>query len=162
MQRIIEDYTGKQVTVECLGCMYRERGTNVPGFIVDTDLFHAHQDFVIPIPGFVILTTKRHIKSVDEFTPEESRQFMDILIRIRKALRSALGIKTVYLVQEEDALSGHFHLWIFPRYDWMEEKFGREMQSIKPILEYALEHMKTEENTRSIHEAVKKLCNYLK
>ena len=45
-----------------------------------------------------------------------------------------------------------------PRHKWMIEKFGKVMKNIKPIQEYALENMKTEENINQIKET----CEILK
>jgi len=96
---------------------------------------------------------------VDEFTKEERADFIEFLYRLRKTMREALDIQVVYLIQEEDT-SHHFHVWIFPRYDWMAEKFGRKIQSVRPIMEYARENMKTLDNLKNIDEAVKKIKKY--
>ena len=75
-------------------------------------------------------------------------------------MREKLDIQTVYLVQEEDT-SHHFHLWVFPRYEWMVEKFGRKIQSVRPIMEYAREHMKTKDNLKKVDDATKKMKQFL-
>lgn len=74
-------------------------------------------------------------------------------------MREALGIQVVYLIQEEDT-SDHFHVWMFPRYPWMTEKFGRKIQSVRPIMEYARESLKTPENLKQVDEATAKLKQY--
>ena len=154
--RVLQDYKGNSREVDCLGCA-RERGEITQGSILHSDYFDAHQDFEIPIPGFVIISSRRHIKSFDEFTDQEQLDFMAVLKRVRSAMRTALQIETVYFVQEEDT-SHHFHAWLFPRYDWMEEKFGRKIQSVRPIMEYSREHMKTPENLAKVEKAFKKLA----
>ncbi len=156
--RAIEDYRGEKREIACLGCYYREAGEDVPGHILSADLFHAHQDHEIPIPGFVILSTRRHIKSIDEFTDEEAREFIDLVRRIRRALREALGIERIYFIQEEDT-PDHFHVWFLPRYEWMEDeaRFGRKVSSARPVLEYAREHLKTPENLEAVETVVRKL-----
>ncbi len=163
MTRTIEDFTGIKKEVECIGCACAAAGKDVSGFIIESDLFHAHQDQEVPISGFVILSTKRHIGSVDEFTDEEAKEFIDLLRKIRRAQRKILGIETVYLIQEEDT-ADHFHLWMLPRYEWMndEEKFGRRVSSARPILKYAKEHMKTKENIAKVVESASKLRTFLK
>lgn len=162
MTRTIEDFTGKKKEVSCIGCACAEAGKNVPGFVFETDLFHAHQDQEVPIPGFVILSTKRHVESIDTFTDEEATEFVTLLRKIRSAQREVLGIETVYLIQEEDT-ADHFHMWLLPRYEWMkdEEKFGRRVSSARPVLKFAQENMKTPENIAEVKESAEKLRNFL-
>ena len=148
--------------VECIGCAITQARKNVLGYIVETDLFHAHQDYENPIPGFVVLSTKRRIKSVDEFTDEEAIEFIELVRKIRKAQRRVFGIKTVYFIQEEDTIGSHFHLWFLPRYEWMNdvEKFGHKVSSARPVLQFAKTHMKTPENIAAVKEAAEKLRSY--
>lgn len=155
MTRVIEDYTGKREEIDCIGCHHSALGDAVKGALVVTDLFHAHQDHEIPIPGFIILATRRHIGRIDEMTDEEATEFMSLVRRIRHAMRTALGIHEVYLVQEEDT-DDHFHLWLLPRYDWMkdETKFGHKVSSARPVLEYARTTMKTPENIAAVDAAI--------
>ena len=158
MEREITDIQGRKITTECLGCA-RERGEIGAGSILRTQHFDAHQDYEIPIPGFVILSSRRHIKSVDEFTEEEQREFIETLCKVRKAMRTAMGVETAYVVQEEDT-SHHFHVWLFPRHEWMTQ-FGRKIQSGRPIMEYAREHMKTPESLAAVEDAVLKMKSAL-
>lgn len=151
MKRDFVNYQGQKKAVDCLGCD-RERGDITIGGIVQTAFFDAHQDFEIPIRGFVILSSRRHIQSMDEFTTEERVDFMNLIVELRRALRETLGIDIVCIIQEEDT-SHHFHVWIFPRYPWMEEQFGRKIESVRPIMEHARSHMKTNENLKIIEEA---------
>lgn len=162
MARTIEDFTGVKKEVDCLGCAIVEAGKDVPGYVIETDFFHAHQDHEVPLSGFVILSSKRHIKSVDEFTDEEASDFIDLVRKIRSAQREVLGIDTVYFVQEEDTRD-HFHLWFLPRYEWMNdaEKFGQKVSSARPVLAYARAHMKTPEIIAEVKESAEKLRKYL-
>ena len=157
-EKNIVDLTGKTKKIACLGCD-RENGLIDLGNIVKSEYFDAHQDYEIPIPGFVIISSRRHIQSIDEFTDDEQQDFIRFLCRLRSAQRQFLGIEVIYLVQEEDT-SHHFHVWMFPRYDWMEEKFGRKIQSVRPIMEYARENMKTEANIQEVEAATQKLKQF--
>lgn len=158
-QQNISDLQGKTKLIDCLGCA-RERGEITQGNIFKSQYFDVHQDYEIPIPGFLILSSRRHIQSVDEFTSEEQADFIAFLVRVRLAMRQALGIATVYLVQEEDT-SHHFHVWIFSRYDWMAKQFGTKIESLRPIMEYARKHMKTKENLEKVDSAVEKVKQLL-
>lgn len=154
----IVDLKGQEKKITCLGCA-REKGEVTLGNIIKTKHFDAHQDYEIPIPGFVIISSRRHIQSVDEFTDEEQRDFIEFLCRLRSAQRQVLGIDVVYIVQEEDT-SHHFHVWMFPRYDWMAKKFGRKIPSVRPIMEYARENLKTKENIKKVEAATLQLKQF--
>ena len=133
----------------------------MPGFVYQTESFHAHQDQEIPILGFIVLASKRHIQSIEELTEVEAVEFVSIVRQIRRALREELSIEKVYLVEEE--LSKHFHLWLFPHHDWMNDpKFGKRIASLRPVMDYAKENMKTPENIAAVLEAAEKLRQYLK
>lgn len=163
MTRIIEDFTGTKKEVRCIGCACTEAGKDVPGYVIETELFHAHQDQEVPIPGFVILSTKRHIESITDFTDAEASEFIMLARHIRQAQREVLGIENVYLIQEEDTVD-HFHLWLLPRYDWMKDEahFGSKVGSARNVLKFARENMKTPENIALVNESAEKLRKYLK
>ena len=157
MTKEITDIRGTTVTLDCLSCAIAQNKVEIRGgSVIRSEYFDVHQDFEIPIPGFMILTSLRHLKAVDEFTEEEAADFIQVLRRARKLQRDVLGIDTVYLHQEEDT-SHHFHLWMFPRYDWMEPQFGRKSESMRPIMEYAREHLKTDTNLKKLDEDVARL-----
>lgn len=156
---VIIDYQGNPTQVSCLGCARENGEMERVGTVLTTEHFDAHQDFEIPIPGFIIISSRRHFDSVDEFTKEEKVDFIDILTRVRSGMRKALDIDTVYLIQEEDT-AHHFHVWVFPRYDWMSEKYGKKTPSLRPIMEYAQENLKTAENLMDVEKAIMRLKDY--
>ncbi|HII29435.1 TPA: hypothetical protein HA317_00015 [Candidatus Woesearchaeota archaeon] len=57
-------------------------------------------------------------------------------------MRDVLKIRHVYIFQNEDS-KHYFHLWVFPRHKWMN-RFGRKIESVRPIIEYAKENMANE------------------
>jgi len=129
---------------KCLGCLIEEGKLDASAFsLLLTKHFMVNQNFEVPIPGFYIISTRRHIFSVDEFTEEECAEFARILKLIRQGMREALDVKIVYLFQNE-AGNSHFHLWIFPRLEWME-KFGANVESVHNIINYAKANMRTKE-----------------
>ena len=157
----VTDIAGNRKVIGCIGCAIQNGGAESPGgLIAESVHFTAGQDYEIPISGFVIVASKRHIQSIDEFTESEQKDFIEFLCRVRKALREALGVKVVYLIQEEDT-SSHFHVWMFPRYGWMREKFGAKIESVRPIMEYARKHLKTSENLGEVAATTEKLRHYL-
>ncbi len=145
---------------KCLSCQI-VKGTKetIGGTILDTKYFHAHQDFAYPIPGLVILASKRHIYSIDEMSEEEAYEYIDALRKIRTAQRTALGIDKVYYFYNEDT-THHFHTWMVPRYDWMNE-FGRSVESVRPVLLHAKDNMKDDISIAKVKQAAKKLAEEL-
>jgi diadenosine tetraphosphate (Ap4A) HIT family hydrolase len=159
--RTITLSNGKTVEVECLSCALTS-GMIEPdgGVIIETEYFHAHQDVAYPIEGLVILASKRHIKCLDELTEAERLDYINILTSIRKAQREVLGIEYVYYFYNEDT-THHFHTWMVPRYDWMNE-FGRSVESVRPVLLHARNHRNTVENNQKVMKAIEALRNELK
>jgi diadenosine tetraphosphate (Ap4A) HIT family hydrolase len=154
--RTITLSNGKSVEVECLSCALTS-GLVMPdgGVIIETEHFHAHQDVAYPIEGLVILASKRHMKCLDELTEEERLDYINILTKIRKAQREILGIEYVYYFYNEDT-THHFHTWLVPRYEWMNE-FGRSVESLRPVLLHARNHRNTEENHQKVLFAIEAL-----
>lgn len=151
---------GNTVEVECLSCALTS-GLVEPdgGVVIETEHFHAHQDVAYPIKGLIILASKRHIKCFDELTEEEKIDYLNILTKIRKAQREVLGIKYIYYFYNEDT-THHFHTWMVPRYEWMEE-FGRSVESVRPVLLHARNNMNDKENVKEVIEAIKHLTETL-
>jgi diadenosine tetraphosphate (Ap4A) HIT family hydrolase len=158
--RTITLSNGKKVEVECLSCALTS-GLIEPdgGVIIETEYFHAHQDVAYPIEGLVILASKRHIKCLDELTEVERLDYINIMTSIRKAQRDVLGIDYVYYFYNEDT-THHFHTWMVPRYEWMNE-FGRSVESVRPVLLHARNQMNTVENNQKVMKAIEDLKNAL-
>ena len=126
--------------------------------VITTELFNISQDWEVPIPGFLIIAPLRKIRSIDEFSQEEAAEFINLLQKVRKGMREVLGIEDVYFFQNEDT-EHFFHFWIFPRLEWME-KFGRKIESVRPIMNYAKENMVNEKVFQEVREYVKKMREY--
>jgi diadenosine tetraphosphate (Ap4A) HIT family hydrolase len=147
---------GETVEVECLSCAVTG-GIVEPtgGVIYEDEFFHAHQDVAYPIPGLVILASKRHIYCMDELTEDESNRYIELVRRIRAAQRKELGIDYVYYFYNEDT-SHHFHLWMVPRYEWMQQ-FGRSVESLRPALLHSRNTMNDGENIKHVIKCIEKL-----
>ncbi len=120
--------------------------------------FTIHQDWEVPIPGFFIVAPKRAIRTLDEFTEEEVIEYILLIRRLRSGMKEIIKIHDVYFFQNEDT-KHNFHLWVFPRYDWMEQ-FGRKIESVRPIMNYAKQHMLDEKTFGLVRGYVKKMKNY--
>ena len=127
--------------------------------IITAKYFDVHQDWEVPISGFFIVAPLRKLKSIDEFTDEEAIEFINLIRKVRKGMRNVLKIEEVYFFQNEDTEHG-FHLWIFPRHKWME-KFGRKIQSVRPIMNHAKENMLSDDVFNEVKEYVKKMKEFM-
>jgi diadenosine tetraphosphate (Ap4A) HIT family hydrolase len=123
--------------------------------IIVTAHFDVHQDREVPIPGFFIVEPLKKMKSVADFSQDEAEEFIKLACALRKNMRDVLGIEDAYLFQNEDSEHG-FHLWLFPRHAWMEQ-FGRKIQSVRPIMNHAKEHLRTEAAVAEVKSAVERM-----
>ncbi len=140
----------------CLGCsLHRGDRNTIGGVIAASHHFEVRQDYAVPIPGFMIIASKRHVKSLDEFSKEERADFIEFVCAVRLQMRRCLNAQEVTMVQEEN--SGHFHLWLFPWYAWMQP-FGNSVAAMKAIMRYAQEHFRDqvyENEVRCVAEKLK-------
>jgi len=146
--------------VDCLGCAIG-RGEVVPpgGLIAATPHFVAHADPEIPIPAFLILAARRHVRSIAEMPAEEAQEWFRLVYAARTAMNTWSNglteardrILDVTLIQEER--SGHFHLWLFPWYAWMSERYPHSLTSIRVILQDAREQRRTPANAAAVSAA---------
>ena len=153
------DIFGKNWEMECMGCAISNGEMDVPGGILyETELFQLHQDPTNPIPGFLIISIKRHIGSFIEFTHNEKLEFIEILCKARNALEKINGIKYCTIIQEERA--PHFHTWILPYYEWMEEVKHGTIDTIIPLLQYSKQNWKTIEKINQVINTADKIKKY--
>lgn len=150
----------EEATKFCTSCALRAGQIScIGGVVAVTQHFIVWQDYTVPIPGFMIITSLRHIQGMGEFTADERSDFIELLYQVRRAMEQALGIKTVYIIQEEDA--SHFHVWLFPRYEWMQVH-GTKIKSVKPIMIWAKEYLNISENIRKVEQAAHALRDYMR
>jgi diadenosine tetraphosphate (Ap4A) HIT family hydrolase len=124
--------------------------------ILLTKTFDVHQDWTVPIPSFFIVASRDDSKkSFADFDDEEITELGNTLKKVRTAMRDTLNIENVYIFQNEDTDHG-FHIWMFPRYDWMNT-IGTKIQSVRPIIEYAKDNMNTKETLSEIHNVSDKM-----
>ncbi len=126
-----------------------------------TENFDVHQDWGVPIPGFFIIASRKGRISLDEFDIEEANEFFNLVRKLRKGMKDILDIKTVCFFQNEGTHHKLFHMWIFPRYEWMN-KFGEKIESIRPIIDHARSSMVNDGVFEEIKDMVRKMRDYMK
>ena len=153
------DFLGNEWHFNCMGCAIVNGDIQVPGGVIyDGDVAILAADPEIPIPGFLVVNIKRHVRSLSELNQKERHEVADVIACAEKALKT-LGISEVTLVQEER--SSHLHFWIFPNYAWMTEKYGKGIAYLREISAYAKESV-TDESRREVLEAIEKVREYFK
>lgn len=71
-----KDFLGNEWDIDCMGCAISNRSMSVPGgFIQRTQHFCVHQDPQIPLPGFLVIASLRHIQSISDMRESNTRNF---------------------------------------------------------------------------------------
>ena len=153
------DFLGNTYEYECMGCSI-EKGEIIPsgGIIYKDEYFILAQDPEIPIDGFIIINSRRHINSFVEMTENERNSFIELLYKSEKAIKELNIAEKVTIVQEER--SKHLHVWIFPHHDWMNEKFGKGISYLRDICAYAQEYA-TQDDKDKILNDVNRIREYI-
>jgi diadenosine tetraphosphate (Ap4A) HIT family hydrolase len=117
------DFLGKEWDIHCMGCAISDGSMPVPGgFIQKTRYFCVHQDPLIPLPGFLVIASLRHIQSLADMRQDEYEEFAALLKWTHQAIKQVVPIENLTIVQEES--SHHFHLWFFPWTQTVVEEYG--------------------------------------
>ena len=152
------DFLGNVWNYDCMGCAISRGEIKIPGgSIYEGKYIILGADPEIPIPGFFVITTKRHINSFSELNKEERVEIGNIIFYAEKALKELNIVKEITLVQEER--SKHFHIWIFPNYNWMNEKFGKGITYLRAISQYARENI-NEDGIKEVLNVIEKTRKY--
>jgi diadenosine tetraphosphate (Ap4A) HIT family hydrolase len=149
----IIDIQSNEYTCDCIGCAIAV-GEIIPpgGMICESEHFILHQDPEVPIRGFLIIASKRHIQSIAQMSEAEAAELLSLVYRARLSQEQLRQLNEVRIIQEE--CSGHFHLWLLPWEAWMEGKFVNSLASVREMMRYAKKERRTEENVREILEEV--------
>ena len=147
-----KDILGNEINCDCIGCAIAKGDLQLPGGIIyDGKSIILGADPEIPIPGFLIITSKRHINSFSELSKEERIEIGDVLVAAEKSIKELCKNAEITLVQEER--SSHFHIWIFPTYDLMIEKFGKGISKLRDISSYVRENASEAERAAVVEAA---------
>jgi len=148
---IIESANGKKKDINCIGCALQNGQIEViGGKVFDGKYFDITQDYEIPIPGFMVLSSKRHVTNSKEFNDDEKKEFDDVIPKLFKAIRISTDTKEVQMLVSYKGTKGapsHFHVALLPRYEWMTNL------SLKDIFEKG----KKDKNLDKVKDVIKKI-----
>lgn len=142
---------------KCMACEICNGKYTPPGggILFNDENFIVHQDPYVAIPGFFIISPKRHIYSIDEMTPLELNCLGRIIAITVKAVKEVANIEHITVIQEEKISEGHLHLWIFPWHDFVLSKYAHSLNNIRIIAEYFKSDMHYQEHTITVAEKAK-------
>ena len=128
------DFLGKEWEIDCMGCAIADGSMSVPGgFIRESKSFVVHQDPLIPLPGFLVIASLRHLRSISEMTDAEYEEFATLVRITHQAIKEVTKIEHLTIVQEERSI--HFHLWFFPWTNEVVERYGSpSLSKIRDIM----------------------------
>jgi diadenosine tetraphosphate (Ap4A) HIT family hydrolase len=117
-----------------MGCAISDGSMSVPGgFVYRTHYFCVHQDPLIPLPGFLVIASTRHIQSIAEMEETGYGEFTRLIKDSHTAIKEVTRVEYLTLVQEES--SSHFHLWFFPWAQELIERYGNpSLSKIREIM----------------------------
>ena len=152
------DFLGNEWKFDCMGCAISKGEIKIPGGIIYEGKYTIlGADPEIPIPGFLIVNIKRHVNSFSELNKEERNEIGNVIAYAEKALKELNIVQEVTLVQEER--SKHLHIWIFPNYTWMTEKFGKGITYLRDISEYTQKNA-SEVDVKEVLNVVENIRKY--
>lgn len=157
---IRKNFLGKEFEVDCVGCSIVEETFETPGgFIFQTNHFVMHQDPEIPIEGFFCISSKRHFKFYYEMNSDEQKELSTLIFRARE-IACKINPSIEYSIIFEEG-SKHFHIWLFPRLEWMNE-FPNSLSSIRDIMNYSRSNQTSSDHISKILNVVERAKEIVK
>jgi len=164
--KIVKSFDGRMIEIgDCMGCAKAEDVTNKninPGEIIKTKNFDISQDFELPINGFIVIGSLRHVQSINEMTCQEKQELITLIDVLLSTLKK-LNVCKQYNVIWEEKDNCHFHVWLMPRHSYLREATGRNItKAIGDVFDFAKNNLRTEENISEIYNTIEKLKAELK
>ena len=148
----MKTYNNKNIEYNgCPGCAYSNHEFALDcGMAFENDRFNMSQDWELPIKGFFIVSPKRHIEKFNELTMEEINEMFSIVNKTTSILRrNSICERFDYIFEEKE--NKHLHVWILPRYEWMNEISKDIINNIGLIFEYAKNNFRNDETYEEIN-----------
>ena len=156
-------YNKRAITYDgCPGCAFAGHKFHLDcGLAYENERFTLSQDWELPIPGFLIVSPKRHIEMLSELTDEERNEMFSIADKAVRIMReNHICERFDYIFEEKE--NRHLHVWILPRYAWMTECADDIVSNLGAIFDYALDHFRNEDKYREIERITEIVKNGFK
>lgn len=101
----------------CITCKLNKEPSSVLGGTIKEYNFWILQHIAGPVPvkGWLILKTKRHVEGIDKMSERESEELGLILNTLPKIQKKVLGAAKIYVCCFTEEVS-HLHFHLIPRY----------------------------------------------
>lgn len=154
------DFLGTKMSPDkCMACEIAGERYVPPGggILFRDEYFIIHQDPYVAIPGFLIVSPKRHIYAIDEMTLLELYDMGKVIAIAEKAVRKISGVEHITIIQEEKVIEGHLHIWIFPWHRFILDQYEYSLDNIRTITEH---YRHSDQYQHETLLAVEKVRNY--
>jgi len=151
------DFLGNEWDIGCMGCAISSGAMLVPGGMIQrTKHFCVHQDPCIPLPGFLVIASVRHIRSISQMQDFEYEEFSALVKTTHQAIKNATETEQLTIVQEESSI--HFHLWFFPWTESVIEQYGPpSLTKIREIMRDFRKHVISEAECMKLRESIEQI-----
>ena len=151
-------FYGQEYSDGCPGCNRIEPQPAGLDNVLEAKHFRVHQDYVLPVPGMMVIETKRHVAKLEDLNNEEKTELIGVWSRVSEAVRS-LGYDDIVHILEDR--SSHFHLWILPVHPWMKEVADGKVRNLQVIFDHIKANMITDEWITKTEESVRQIKEHL-
>jgi len=153
-------YSGEKIEFDgCPACDFNNHIFNLKcGIAYEDELFMLSQDWELPIPGFLVVSPKRHIEKFCELTSDEKIKIFEIIDKCINILRENNVCDNFNVVFEEKP-GIHFHIWIMPRHEWMDKEFGNSTKRMGDVFKYAKSNLRNSKNLEYINKVIEIVRN---
>lgn len=126
-----------------------------PGDIIfQTEDYVVHQDPYVAIPGFFIISLKRHIFSVDKMTVVEQSAMGNVIAVTGELIKKTTNVEMITLLQEDKVREGHLHIWVFPWHNYILKEFDYTVAKLREIIaHYKTDMTYAAESVEVVHAA---------
>lgn len=145
-----KDFLGNEWPSKCMGCLICQEEMEPPGGILyKSKHFHINQDPLIPMHGFLVISSNRHIQKITEMTEEEYLDYCNLFKITRDAIQRIFDVQYITTIQEDHSV--HFHTWFFPWNDELLSLYPKpSLAYIKTIMNEYLGQTITKEQWESL------------
>lgn len=145
------DYSGKEVFADgCYSCAYARHEFSVHDApVFENDMLIVSQDWELPIVGFMIVCPKKHAQHITEFSEGELSEIMAVVLRTVRLLKQ-LRVADEFDIILPERESGHFHIWICPKSDWVKSVTPSPTKNLQTVFDRAKAELRTSENIKQI------------
>jgi diadenosine tetraphosphate (Ap4A) HIT family hydrolase len=118
--RTLNFLDGTQFIVDeevCRGCFMNNPENKLPELlepILEDRSISVRQDAEWSVPGFYIIGIREHCGSFGDLDLQAVQRISMVMHYVRKAMKEALNIEVVHIIQEEKLINAHLHIWLLP------------------------------------------------